>query len=125
MDVGPSILELAGAKIPDNLEAESLLPALEGKAFNGREYVFAEQVRDLNYTEGNFQTMVRSREWKLVHFLDEQLGQLFNLQDDPDEFENLWKSHEHKDIRDKLLGVLRDWHIQSQLQTSTLAEKWR
>jgi arylsulfatase A-like enzyme len=125
MDVGPSILELAGAKNPDNLEAESLLPALEGKAFNGREYVFAEQVRDLNYTEGNFQTMVRSREWKLVHFLDEQLGQLFNLQDDPDEFENLWKSHEHKDIRDKLLGVLRDWHIQSQLQTSTLAEKWR
>ncbi|MDE0822007.1 MAG: sulfatase-like hydrolase/transferase, partial [Opitutales bacterium] len=125
MDVGPAILELAGAKSPDNLEAESLLPALEGKAFNGREYVFAEQVRDLNYTEGNFQTMVRSREWKLVHFLDEQLGQLFNLQDDPDEFENLWKSHEHKDIRDKLLGVLRDWHIQSQLQTSKWAEKWR
>ena len=125
MDVGPAILELAGAKSPDNLEAESLLPALEGKAFNGREYVFAEQVRDLNYTEGNFQTMVRSREWKLVHFLDEQLGQLFNLQDDPDEFENLWESREHKDIRDKLLGVLRDWHIKSQLQTSNLAETWR
>jgi arylsulfatase A-like enzyme len=55
-----------------------------------------EQVRDLNYTEGTFQTMVRSHDWKLVHFLDESRGQLFNLRDDPDEFENLWDSPEHQ-----------------------------
>jgi arylsulfatase A-like enzyme len=125
MDVGPTILELAGAKTPDNLEAESILSALEGKTFSGREYVFAEQVRDLNYTEGEFQTMVRSREWKLVHFLDEPLGQLFNLQDDPDEFDNLWESPAHRAIRDNLLGVIRDWQIRSQIQTSKWAESWR
>ena len=125
MDVGPTILELAGAKTPDNLEAESILSALEGKTFSGREYVFAEQVRDLNYTEGELQTMVRSREWKLVHFLDEPLGQLFNLQDDPDEFDNLWESPAHRAIRDNLLGVIRDWQIRSQIQTSKWAESWR
>ena len=89
MDIGPSLLEFAEADYPDNMEAISLLPALEGKPFEGREHVFAEQVRDLNYTEGVFQTMIRSKEWKLVHFLDER-GQLFNLRNDPDEFHNLW-----------------------------------
>ena len=84
-----------------------------------------EQVRDLNYTEGTFQTMIRSHDWKLVHFLDEPRGQLFNLRDDPDEFDNLWDSPEHQTIQDKLLGVLRDWYIRSQLQTSNWAESWR
>ena len=41
MDIGPSLLEFAEADYPDNMEAISLLPALEGKPFEGREHVFA------------------------------------------------------------------------------------
>ena len=104
---------------------ERLLPALEGKPFEGREHVFAEQVRDLNYTEGVFQTMIRSKEWKLVHFLDEERGQLFNLRNDPDEFHNLWDDPSHKAIREQLLSELGEWHIRSQLKTSKWADLWR
>ena len=125
MDIGPSLLEFAEADYPDNMEAISLLPALEGKPFEGREHVFAEQVRDLNYTEGVFQTMIRSKEWKLVHFLDEERGQLFNLRNDPDEFHNLWDDPSHKAVREQLLSELGEWHIRSQLKTSKWADSWR
>ena len=127
MDIGPTLLELAGAHVPDNLEAISLLPALQENegTFNGREHVYAEQVRDLNYTEGVFQTMVRSKDWKLVHFLNEPRGQLFNLRNDPDEFHNLWDDPPHKPIREELLRNLGEWHIRSQLQTSDWAGSWR
>ena len=79
MDIGPAILELAGVPVPETMEAESLLPALQGEPWAEREYVFAEHGRDGILQETEFMTMVRSREWKLVHFLGEPFGQLFDL----------------------------------------------
>ncbi len=125
MDVGPTILEYAGVAIPETFQARSFGPALAGQPFEGRDYVFAEQVRDKNYTEGQYQTMVRTKEWKLVHFLDEPCGQLFDLRSDPDELDNLWHNPEHRDTRDHLLGVIRDWHIRGTIHTSNRTEHWR
>ena len=51
------------------MEAQSILPALEEDAsWTGREYVYAEQAKDLILTDTEFMTMVRSKDWKLVHF---------------------------------------------------------
>ncbi len=114
MDIGRTLLELAGVKPPDDMQAESLLPALKGKAWSGREYVFAEHPPDGIY-EGNFMTMVRSQDWKLVHFVDSDEGQLFSLKDDPDECHNLWASELEQ--RQKLLNVLLNWRTNSIYQT--------
>jgi arylsulfatase len=46
MDIGPAILELAGVTPPAMMEAESLLPALNGEQWTGRDVVFAEHSRD-------------------------------------------------------------------------------
>ena len=45
MDIGPAILELAEAKMPDPIEAQSLLPALRSEPWEGRQYVFADGPR--------------------------------------------------------------------------------
>jgi arylsulfatase A-like enzyme len=125
MDLGPTILELAGITPPGSLEAISLLPALEGNTWEGRDYVFAEQAKDGILTHAEFMTMVRNRDWKLVHFLDEPFGQLFDLANDPHELVNLWDSPAHLDRKRDLLAVLREWHIRSQLQTADWSEDWR
>jgi arylsulfatase len=125
MDVGPMILELAGATPPPNLEARSLLPALRGEPFAGREYVFAEQSRDGILTGTDFMTMVRDREWKLVHFLDEPFGQLFDLRTDRGETRNLWDDPAAAAHKERLLAVLREWHIRSQYETRDWAAPWR
>ena len=125
MDLGPTILELAGVEPPPTLEAVSLRPALEGDEWAGRDYVFAEQARDGILTGAEFMTMVRSKHWKLVHFLDEPDGQLFDLQQDPQELRNLWADPSRRAVRDELLAVLREWRIRSQCHTADWPAPWR
>ncbi|MHC4993967.1 MAG: sulfatase family protein [Planctomycetota bacterium] len=125
MDLGPMILELAGLEVPETFEAESLLPACEGEAWGGREYVFAEHAKDLILTDTEFMSMVRSRDWKLVHFIDHEDGQLFNMAEDPEEFVNLWDDPTHADKKREMLDVLREWRIQSQLHTASLFQDHR
>ncbi len=125
MDIGPTILELAGIEPPEMLEAVSMLPALEGKDWQGRDFVFAEQAKDGILQTTDFMTMVRSKDWKLVHFLDEPFGQLFNLVEDPDELNNLWDSDNHVELKRELLAVLREWRIRSQYHTRDWTADWR
>jgi arylsulfatase len=125
MDIGPAILELAGVSVPASMEAESLLPALVGEPWTGRSYVFAEHSRDGILQETDYMTMVRSRAWKLVHFLDEPFGQLFDLVNDPDELHNLWDDPAAADKKRELLDVLREWRIRSQYHTRDWGKDWR
>ena len=87
--------------------------------------MFAEQARDGILTDAEFMTMVRSKEWKLVHFLDEPFGQLFDLTEDPDEVRNLWDAAEGAEAKQKLLAVLREWRIRSQYETKDISAEWR
>ena len=125
MDIGPAILELAGAAPPQPIEALSLKPALESDSFEGRPFVYAEQSGDGNFTTSQFMTMVRDRHWKLVHFLGEKDGQLFDLKSDPSETRNLWNDPEHKETKDDLLQNLREWRIRSHYENANWANDWR
>ena len=115
MDLGPTVLELAGVEAPETYEAISMLPALNGEAAaEGREYVFAEHDReDVVGLYSDYETMVRGNGWKLVHFLGEENGQLFDLAADPDEVNNLWFSPEHAARKQELLNVILEWQIRS------------
>ena len=81
-DLGPTILEYAGIEIPETFEAKSLMSALKNQPWNPREYVYCEQIADTNLTGTLMETMIRSEKWKLVYFLKETNGQLFDLEND-------------------------------------------
>ena len=118
MDIGPTILDLAGCESP-SMEAESMLPALKGdESWKGRSYLFCEQVGDMVLTDAKFMTMIRDKKWKLIHFLDSEEGQLYNLIDDPMEMKNLWNSSDHQNQKDDLLLKILNWRVASQLKHS-------
>lgn len=126
MDLGPTILEWAGIEVPSDWEAISLSAALEEKAeWQGRDFVYCEQARDAVLTGCEFMTMVRSDRHKLVHFLDEPHGQLFDLEVDPTECLNLWDNPDHTEVRNSLLSELREWRIRSGLKTKDWSRDWR
>jgi len=126
MDLGPAILEWAGIDVPNDWEAESLAAALDPDAeFRGRPYVYCEQARDAILTGCAFMTMVRDRTHKLVHFLDESYGQLFDLESDPDELVNRWDDPAAGGHRRRLLDELREWRIRSGLRTKDWCQDWR
>lgn len=126
MDLGPTILQWAGLDVPADWEACSLSPALDVESgFTGRDYVYCEQSRDGILTGCEFMTMVRSRDHKLVHFLDEPHGQLFDLVRDPEELVNLWNDPGSSQVKERLLSELREWRIRSGLQTKDWSSDWR
>jgi arylsulfatase A-like enzyme len=125
-DLGPTVLDLADVPIPDSMEAESLVPALEGDPeWEGREYAFAEHARDGILRSTEFMTMVRSEDWKLVHFVDHEEGQLFDLTADPDEEENLWDDPGAQDKKRELLDALLEWRIESGHRSADWAAEFR
>lgn len=113
MDLGPTILELAGIDPPDWMEAESLMPALRGRPWQGRDYVFAEHARDMILQATEMMTMVFDGDLKLVEFVDADEGQLFDLRTDPNEEHNLWDQPGYVEHRRRLSQAIANWHVHS------------
>ena len=118
MDIAPVILEIADLPAPAWMEAETLLPALRGDIFKGRPFVISEHGRDSILNTTDFMTMVRTRSWKLVHFLGHEDGQLFNLEADPSEERNLWQDPSQAGKKRELLDTIREFRIRSSHRTS-------
>ena len=118
-DLGATILEIAGAGFPEPFEAQSLVGALRGEPFAGREHVFSEMGRwDLVGLATDYMTMVRTSDRKLVHFIDQPHGQLFDLENDPGELVNLWHDPEFADDRRRLVKAHAEWLIRSNCRTA-------
>ena len=124
MDIGRTILDLAGIEPDPSLQALSLLPALNGETWAGRDLVFAEHPADGNYA-GAYMTMIRDQRYKLVHFLGADYGQLFDLEADPGEIDNRWDDAELAGVKRDLLKALLDWRIESALATKDLFQEHR
>lgn len=121
MDFGPTILELAGLQPPDWMEARSLLPLLTVEQSAGRRYVFAEHARDMILKSTACMTMIRDQRWKLVHFIDSEEGQLFDLDADPQEIRSLWNDPDHQEIKADLIAEIFKWRS----ETSLTGQRWR
>lgn len=117
MDIGPTILQMAGAPVPEWMEARTLSDLLFDTETDPRDRVFAEHSDDAILTETRFMTMIREDRWKLVHFVDCEEGQLFDLEADPKERINLWNDQGHADIRQRLIGEILTWRIESARKT--------
>lgn len=124
-DLGPTVLDLVGAETPAWMEARSLLGALTGDDWQGREHVFAEHARDAILTGTDLMTMVRDSRWKLVEFVDSDQGQLFDLEHDPTEEHSLWADPAHAAVRAELQGVIARWRARSALHTAGWASSTR
>ena len=122
-DIGPTVLELAGLQPPPRMEAQSLLPHLEGAAdAPARRYVYSEHGPDVMLRGVDHLLMIRDRRHKLVQYLGTGEGQLFDLQHDPDELHDLWDSPGHRDVRATLLDRLQHWFVTS---TTAAAGWWK
>lgn len=125
MDVVPVIFDAAGVEVPEYMETESILPACRGEEWTGRGAVFAEIAGDETLEGCDYMTMVRTSDWKMVHFLGASHGQLFDLESDPEEKVNLWEDLAHTGKRRELLDILRDWRIRSSHKTRNWSKDWR
>jgi len=124
-DFGPTILEYAGIEPPEWMEATSLSPYLGGSTDQIRQRVYSEHSNDALLTGTRFMTMIRDGFMKLVHFVDSDEGQLFNLAEDPDELINLWDDPEHETTRAWMVNEILKWRLESSIHTQGFVEACR
>ena len=107
-DIVPTLLESCGLPVPKNMHGKSLMPILEGKAdpHNHRKFVRSIYYRALMDT--SYASMIRTRDYKLVVYHGHGLGELFDMNKDPHEFNNLWDDPAYADVRFKLMSIAFD-----------------
>jgi arylsulfatase A-like enzyme len=62
-------------------------------------------------------TMFRDRRFKLNVYHGEQLGELYDMQEDPQELNNLWDSPDHQKVRLDLTEKLVEWMFTQELSS--------
>lgn len=114
-DIAPTLLDYAGLEAPDRMTGRSLRGLLEGGVDAHRDFVRCEYYSALSLLapgredwNGSYGTMIRTDRYKLVVYHGLDLGELFDLEKDPGEFENLWGDPEHADLRFDLMKPLFD-----------------
>src|SRR5262249_36231620 len=97
-DLFPTACDLCGVKPPDGLDSRSLVPVMTGKKEKVREVVFG--------AYRQFQRSVRTDRWKLIRYPHINHTQLFDLQADPDETNDLAGDPKHADTVKELTKLL-------------------
>jgi arylsulfatase len=96
IDLAPTVLELLGLEKPAGMQGQSLLTAKPRRAVHAE---FA-----------NIK-MLRTEDWKLVHYLHAPYGELYNLREDPHELQNLYADAGGAKARHEMESALADWLI--------------
>ncbi len=113
MDIGPTFAEVAGTRISLPVSGQSLCTTLRaGSDDEWCNETFSELV-DMKHSEPLPSRMIRSGPWKLWKFHDsEELPPaLFNLDQDPNELNDLGCNPAFADVRERLLKRLcQDWN---------------
>ena len=111
IDIGPTILDLAGVEGYHGIQGHSLLPALgaDGQPVRGVALVEEDQPIDMLGTGSplRMRTIVTATH-RLTVYADADCGELYDFVDDPLEIHNLYAEPRCAGLREDLRGVLVD-----------------
>jgi arylsulfatase A-like enzyme len=116
LDLAPTLLEIAGLAVPNEMQGKSMLSLAEGKAnvawrkdwlYEYYEYPGFENVRPCRG--------VRTERYKLIHFfIEPQEFELYDLQTDPDEMNNLYMKPGYEELtahlKERLAALRAETH---------------
>jgi arylsulfatase A-like enzyme len=86
VDLPRTILSLANLDVPEGFQGSDLTPLLAGRAEAANDHVFIE----CEATHRIGQLTCVTHRYKLVAYRDSPEGELYDLQKDPDQLQNLW-----------------------------------
>ena len=124
LDFAPTILDLAGVPIPEGATppepeapaappawpGRSLLPVLNGDDTDANTSALVEM--DEDYLGFKMRTLVTKRH-RITCYSGHTYGELFDLEEDPDELHNLWDAAAQRELREGLRNQLLDKIMQT------------
>jgi N-acetylglucosamine-6-sulfatase len=115
IDIAPTLIELAGAKVPADMQGASLVPLLKNEATDWRKSFMYEYFQEA-YAPG-FVTVagVRNKKYKYIESPDliNDINELYDLESDPGEMNNLINSPGYQTIRLEMEKELKKLKVET------------
>ena len=111
IDLAPTLAEAAGLEVPWFNQGMSMTSLLEGATDRHRTSVRTEFFGAINYPDQTHATMLRDGSWKLVCYHDKSIYELYDLDEDPWEHQDLSRSPGHAKKLNELLRLSFDRQI--------------
>jgi len=118
VDLVPTLHELLGNAIPERVQGRSLVPLIEGRIssseyrkFVTSEYYNSNPGKHLAHGTSTYLSMWRNRRHKIVVSHGEELGELYDLEADPGESENLWNDAGSRELKAELMKKCFDSRV--------------
>ncbi len=92
VDIAPTLLELAGFEVPYYMQGKSLAPILRGSGemdFH-KDHIYCEYYNAMVGVHDRYISIYFDGRIKIAVHHGEEMGELYDLEKDPCEFENLW-----------------------------------
>ncbi|MPQ44690.1 sulfatase family protein [Clostridium tarantellae] len=100
VDFTPTILSKLGFEIPRTMAGKDQSKVWNNEKKSVRNYIMVENQHTENTV--NLRTLVNER-YKLTVYYNKTHGELYDLKNDPLEFNNLWNNSEYAELKSKLL----------------------
>lgn len=125
MDIFPTVMDLIGQEVPDNLDGKSLLPVIRGEQENHHDHIVWAQHEDTWVIRQGDWKLTHNAGWKHANFKILENGDavhnpeemtypeglnLFNLKDDIGETKNVAK--EHPEVVEKMRKLQKKWYAE-------------
>ena len=119
IDVAPTLMDACGLGVPESMQGKSLLPLLRGQADpQFHKPVVRSEYRDAmgGHRDHSQASMVFDGRYKSAFYHGHDLAELFDHENDPNEFDNLWLQPGHEALK---LAQMR-LHMQTMMSTTDL-----
>ena len=126
LDIMPTMLDILNIPLIDDIDGVSLMPLIEGKADNVREFAFVESVENhfkendrsfFDGVKGKWRAMI-SGKWKIIYIPhpENSIFELYDIENDPEEKNNLidLETEAAEEMKRKILNYLKsqeNWGI--------------
>ena len=134
IDVMPTVLDLLNMEIPAFVQGRSLVPRMQDNSLSGRDYVvssipFANPGDPVHSVDNLLRTLsdspvttITAGEWSLLYTPEEGRSELFNLKSDPNQLNNVIRTHidEAREIHKLLVEFMRETNVPDRLQKPRL-----
>ena len=109
IDYAPTFLDYAGVTIPADIQGVSLRSLLEGKQEKVRDAVYYHFYEYPAYHAVKRHYGARTDRYKIAHFYNDiNRWELYDLQKDPNEMNNVYNDPAYADVRKQMLDILRN-----------------
>lgn len=109
LDFAPTLLELAGVEVPEDMQGQSMTPLLAGKTpadWRTEFYYHYYEGPDRDHKVARHDGVTTGR-YKLIHFYELDEWELFDLQSDPHELTSVYGDAEYREVQARMTAALQ------------------